>query len=1489
MLEDMSNSPSTSRRRPKSSQENWDDDFEFTLPTRRSTNKSTTNNTSKSVKGKEKDENVPLSREESPIEDWDENWDESPPRPAPIIPIATHTRKKSSIPPPINIPSSSSSSRMNPPRLSPSHSNDLYIGGTSPIPSSSFSSPKQPLLPSKSHSSIGLSNVLHQQQQQQLPRHRSGSTATNNVTKNKLIKRHPSTSFVPIPSHSSSNLALNTGLTNHSEASLSSVSLINRSSPNLPQNNNQGSPSLPRSISGEQMPPPPLPQTNAGSGGGLLGRARSRSKSKPRPESRQDIRISSIPFSPSRDDMKSAAQTKEKKPGFWKRFSGVPASERNDGTPQHRRRRSSSVGAKHIPSNSPRPPVPPLPVNLRSPSGASSTSTSSAKSGPTSAFSALLRRSSSSLSKRSDRSRDTPPSSYPYLPSRHGASSSSINSIIEHAVPIPSTRGGDVTPDLPSSASFSRGFHLPSPSPGSPYHAPKSPMPSFAPEHPAIPPLPHSTSFPGPQAPKSSGSDTETEGDSKTPKRRKKVRPVSALPAPRTTSGFSGNNANWGGFDNEPRPQIPGLPIIRQTSVEFSSTRSSDSPSGFASSTSSTLKRLGSLSKKHGRRLSGGWKFGTNSSTDSNKSGIVTPLEPVVGSPSKPYNRPDDGLPLSPISPTPDPSSEVNASTEEDMRKAIRAGSLSAPTSMFKSTPPISTTQTVDTVPQTGSTSSIKEKEKKDKHRRRQSWNDFVIPREVMMKQKELKEGIGAVKMFAGGVSTLKTLLSTHANIRDRILASGSSSDAANFASLDSEFEQWLEMAVVLIEVGSTGSDPANQPSFSSPPRSRRITLASDEAKAASAAMSKAVSAPGGSAIPPVQLSSWRKASLPDPEDTTSLSMIGPGPPKAEIHPEQWRASTGRQDLSKRQLEVLRTMLRTPMSSTNLTTPEKERPGMGQRTPSTLSAASSTTTNSYLQVQRQGSPSPDTKYQKQSQIGRKVSTRGVTPDSISFPSPNDSAHIKPSDSFPSPISAARLSQPSQKNLKERRASKAGLAGLKEFLRSLKKDRVPSGNSTTSGGGLSPLRIKSRFKPKNSTSPPASPTSPLSPHFSSNNNNNNKNDVFYPTQKSTFSALGTGTGTGTISRASTIDIQSSDLNVPQTPQTAPLDTFQSQFQSQSRSGSGSGSGSQSRARSGTKTSPRIGGIGSEQKRPSIRNIFRTSSGNWSDLVNSSPSSISTSTVTTNESPSPGGLSKKLSAQRLGFGSSTKLTSTSKISVSDPIPSKIPLSPSSKTLTGLSNDYNPSFSGFGVGSQLGSGGMSNEGEMTLRPNQNTAKKRVSGLGLGLGWPENSASSSSGSVNSSPIKSSQGNTSNTSIGEMGTVYENNENGNTENTLVPSRSHSVRNTKQSNSPNKDRFPSNRTFTSNSTSTSSSNNRIPSNESSYFSHIPPPQDIDGNKEIRTSEESKIEINEKDLTIALTPENLPTLLEYLRQCERMLNQWKDKIEQVIPIDERIKI
>ncbi|OCF30411.1 hypothetical protein I316_07939 [Kwoniella heveanensis BCC8398] len=1071
-------------------------------------------------------------------------------------------------------------------------------------------------------------------------------------------------------------------------------------------------------------------------------------------------------------------------------------------------------------------------------------------------------------------------------------------------------------------------------------------MPSTAyPGIAAIPPLPHSSSFPGHQAAiqaQNSGSDTETEGDSKTPKRRKKIRPASALPAPRNPGNSGWGGEGWKGIGDRDKglppaassiastSPIPGLPTSRRSSLETSSKPfESNTSSGFAATTSSTLRRIGSLSKRHGRRLSGGFKFAANSSTPSGGSASGTrPLEPVLGSPSKPPKA--DDLPLSPSSPTALPSDEA-------LKHAIRAGSVSAPSSVFKPMPTHPSIDGLDGLTTASGQNQVDNEfeenavaaaaaEKKEKHRRRQSWNDFIIPREVMAKQKELKENIGAVKMFASGVTSLKTLLSTHAEMRDRILASGTARDAAEFTSLESEFEQWLEMAVVLIEVGSTGAEASTQPSFSSPPRSRRVTLASDEAKKASAAMVKATSAPGGpgqSAVPPVQLAAWRKTSLPDPEDA-SLGM-SPGPPRAD-YPEQWRASTGRQDLSKRQLEVLRTMLRTPVTSS------PGRPGLPARAASTLSASS--TTSSFLNV------SPDRLGAAAQNQGRAASrSRSRTPESNSFPSPGDSAHVNPSASYPSPLSAARFAQPSSvqgKTLKDRRASKAGLAGLKEFLRSLKKDKPPAGSTTTGpsnstgGGGLSPMRIRTRLGIKASTSPPASPTSPLSPAISRLGDG-----VFYPTQRSTFSALGSDgpPPTAPLLSRNQSDKSRSPSQGHSQQQQMPTQ-YHGQFQSRSRS-------SRSATLAGAdpasvSSSPRLG---TEHKRPSIRSIFRTSSGNWSELVKdaSTPASPAAEHKTNTGSPGLSGLTKKLSSHRLGLGgggSPKHVVSKSnnrygispgesRVSVSDPMPSRIPFSMSTNTLTPTpsttpstvsesqeENSLEPSAAGSGL--EAGRGG-DREIDRTLRP---SARKRVSGLGLGLGWPESPVKSAS----SPPAPTTGGGTLG-GVDEMGTVFES-PGWMDDDTLRPGAKGPGQNVRSGSYPTSASLS-----TTPRLSSGSGQGRMPS-ASSIASAPPASSDAsvapivgaptkDGSMSASITTHSTDTSNsivtsfangahgdmsssrspnaahtvslahnadvKDDLVVALTPENLPTLLDYLRQCESKLGEWKGRAEGLISV------
>ena len=372
-----------------------------------------------------------------------------------------------------------------------------------------------------------------------------------------------------------------------------------------------------------------------------------------------------------------------------------------------RRRRSSSGGPSFVAKDTAQPPVPPLPSNVRSPSSTSTTSfnsttslSSPSVSGAVTVSASDPHRDRSSLTRAADAKKSSTPMS----------------------MDISSVRPRPSTP--PKNHQFSRGFHLPSPAAGSPYNPSTSVFSSTSPP----PPLPHSSSFSGHDAPKLDGSDAETEAekDAATP-RRKKIRPVSALPAPKMNQrGWNGDG--WKGFGG-------GSPPIAKDPPASASPK----PSGIAASTSHTLRRLGSISKKHGRKLSGGFKFGTNSSTNpvdarmtSGSSERNQHLETVQGSPSKPVD----------VQHRTEPSTELIL----DGSPAQSTGAGFVRTSTFPAL-----TSRASIVP---STNGHSKNGSISKERRRQSWNDFVIPTQVLLKQKELRQNIGAVKKFAGGVES---------------------------------------------------------------------------------------------------------------------------------------------------------------------------------------------------------------------------------------------------------------------------------------------------------------------------------------------------------------------------------------------------------------------------------------------------------------------------------------------------------------------------------------------------------------------------------------------------------------------------------------------------------------------------------------------------------------------------------------------------------------
>lgn len=566
------------------------------------------------------------------------------------------------------------------------------------------------------------------------------------------------------------------------------------------------------------------------------------------------------------------------------------------------------------------------------------------------------------------------------------------------------------------------------------------------------------------------------------------------------------------------------------------------------------------------------------------------------------------------------------------------------------------------------SSSKISGPRNSDTHRRRQSDTDIkfslAIPASVLAKQEGFKKGNSALKQFANGLKrtsswrdctvskptkdvALRSLLDLHAEAQRKAMSTGNAADLTMFEQLEQEYDQYFEMATVLIELGNTsqGMTTSNRASSDSADRqaslrSRRITLSADEARTAGDSLRAAFGNMPSDGTPVSQ----RHGSAPDP----SSHLMAPfSPPRAT--PEHWRGSTGRQDLSKRQLEVLRSMLSTPVS---------ERPGLAHRQNST------STTNSI-----------PTKTVIATATMRQISRSTASDRSVSggvTGSPASSTYIIPSGSFPSPGTAADLA-----NVK--RTSRAGLAGLKEFLRTMKAK--PDGQQAIS--------------------PPSSPSMRLR----------------YPQ---------------TASAAHFAD--------------ASLDSF---------------------------AAPSTGLSSKQHKRPSIRNSFRSSSGNWSDLVRHDKRQESGSSTS-----SSGFLPRLPSRSNLNqSGLGRKISQKRKKEDAPPLPPLITTSTEEKT---------------------------------IRPGR---KSRI----IGLGWPEMDDPSYSPSSSSTPPRPG-----------------------------PTR----RSTTSDKEPHANGYRHEKALT----------------EGSNWSDFP-----------RSSADADAE---EEITVAVTPDKLPFLLDYVRTCEKMLKEWKVRMEAV---------
>ncbi|KAF9029104.1 hypothetical protein BDZ89DRAFT_1065627 [Hymenopellis radicata] len=279
---------------------------------------------------------------------------------------------------------------------------------------------------------------------------------------------------------------------------------------------------------------------------------------------------------------------------------------------------------------------------------------------------------------------------------------------------------------------------------------------------------------------------------------------------------------------------------------------------------------------------------------------------------------------------------------------------------------------------------------------RRNSLGDLKIPARISQAQVGLRRDLTLVREFAKSVDELKDLQATHADLVTQIQAILASSPpppapraispsifrprsrsntttrpntlqalAADYYTINSKYHIAWECAELLIEMGGGGPPPptsvsapamtvsASEPSRKS--RERAITLNGDDRE--------------------------RENATPTP------------PPAAPTTPASWRASTGRNDLSQRQLVLLREML-------NPVTPVPER------------------SDSRISVNR------DWRW------GDAMSS------TVTLPSEESSV----------PPSATPIA-------KKRRSSRLGMSGIRDMLKSLKKQANGSSStsvSTTSG-------------------------------------------------------------------------------------------------------------------------------------------------------------------------------------------------------------------------------------------------------------------------------------------------------------------------------------------------------------------------------------------------------------------------------------------------------
>lgn len=242
-------------------------------------------------------------------------------------------------------------------------------------------------------------------------------------------------------------------------------------------------------------------------------------------------------------------------------------------------------------------------------------------------------------------------------------------------------------------------------------------------------------------------------------------------------------------------------------------------------------------------------------------------------------------------------------------------------------------------------------------------------------------------------------------------------------------------MATVLIEVGSTGTQQEEEEPESV--RLRRITLAANDARAAGEALR---SLSGSSSAARSVLQNYQH------EDGDVFTMIN-GPPRQRF------GSAGRHELSRRQLEVLRTMLRTPVEAS-----ESVVPSVDHRQAETIWGMTASRRHAH-----QSMPPMPTSHHTQPRH-----TAAALLDTAN--GQKRPAFADPPTSNSQPQAAATMGRPQPR-------SRSGLAGLRDFLRGLKGGNKASQPQATADAGRGGRR-GSRPPPLNLAAADAYPQSPL---------------------------------------------------------------------------------------------------------------------------------------------------------------------------------------------------------------------------------------------------------------------------------------------------------------------------------------------------------------------------------------------------------------------------